>query len=141
MCSFCLSDPLLSMLNKLVTQNKCSNNQAKSVVKMVAWGVTKTKVETNIYFINLQHQNPTWRNNNNLAISPVKKINMFSFSWTNIILGLFFAYLANSVYVFYVLFNPNECNVKKEGTKKCLEPSYKLEDLPSLKVMNFICFF
>lgn len=62
---------------------------------------------------------------------------MFSFSWTNIIFVLFFGYLANSVYVFYILFNPEECNVRKEGSKRCIEPSYKLEDLSKLKITIF----
>jgi len=62
---------------------------------------------------------------------------MPTFSWTNLILVLFFGYLFNSIYVIYTLFNPDECDIKKSG-RRCLEPSYKLKDLDDLKVTVFV---
>ena len=120
MCFICLDNPKFSVIIiKLIEHKRGKNGRLSS-----------NENESGTLWEKKQHST---------AIPPhtlrcSKKKSMFSFSWTNIILVLFFAYLANSVYVLYVLFNPNECNIKKEGNKKCIEPSYKLEDLPTLKV-------
>jgi len=58
---------------------------------------------------------------------------MAFFSWTKLILGVFIAYFLNSIYVIHTLFNPEECNLKKE-MQKCIEPSYKLNDFKKMKV-------
>lgn len=54
---------------------------------------------------------------------------------TRLIIGAFVAYVLNSAYVFYTLFNPKEC---KGNADNCLMPAYKLEHFNKIKVSVYV---
>ena len=56
-------------------------------------------------------------------------------SFTKIVLLLFLAYVSNTIYVIYTLFNPPTCD---KSSRSCIHSSYRHDELSKLKVYIYI---